>query len=126
LINFNSKFTVLKTGITDRNISRLFFFSSDLTMVSTCQVKCLFFVEWTLFLSLRRESGVAVFLTSFKRTCLFWLNFFLLANQSTNLDQWQIKSTSYLYNEVNSAYHRVKISSFDEFLVLKSARVVIM
>ena len=50
---------------------------------------------------------------------------FLLASQSANLDQWQIKPTSYLCNEVNFAYHYVKISSFGEFLVLKSARAVI-
>lgn len=51
----------------------------------------------------------------FQRPCLFWLNLSLLANQSTNLDQWQIKPTSYLYNGVNFAYHCAKISSFDEF-----------
>ena len=50
---------------------------------------------------------------------------FLLANQSANLDQWQIKPTSYFCNEVNFAYHCAKISSFDEFLVLISARLVI-
>lgn len=59
---------------------------------------------------------------AFQRSCLFWLNLFLLANQSANLDQWQIKPTSYLCNEVNFAYHFAKISSFYEILVVQSAR----
>lgn len=66
----------------------------------------------------------AACLTFFERPCLFWLNPFLLANQSTNLDQWQIKPASYLYNEVNSSYQFAKISSFEknpspEFCFLK-------
>lgn len=56
----------------------------------------------------------AACLTFFERPCLFWLDPFLLANQSTNLDQWQIKPASYLYNEVNSSYQLVKISLFEK------------
>lgn len=106
------------------NIRTAFFQRPDYDIHFTSQ-KSVFRKMDSVLVYKTREWSCCI-LDVFERPCLFWLNPFLLANQGTNLDQWQIKPASYLYNEVNSAYHCAKISSFDEFLVLKSARAMIM